>query len=242
MRLQLSQIRHRTRWVATVASAAFLLIISSAAVRAESNAYGCGDYNTNNYNSVCPTSSGGGSSGGGSSSEPASSTPGYESTVVQAPSGLEVAINLANGQEIPYAGYYITITPINGEGTTFDKAEIYIDGKLVYSSTPDSTGTLKWLWEPSKQPGTKVKIIIYGPGSGTTTHEFTVTIGKDLSQATTATDIGATTTPSTGGEFPWWGYVLIGGAVIAVIVIIWAIIRRRKQQSQLPPPTFTPMQ
>lgn len=216
-------------------------LIAIAPVTAHADNYGDNVYGGNVYGSSSSSASGGGS--GGSSSEPASSTPGYESTVVQA-SGLEVAINLADGQEIPYAGYYITITPINSDGRTFDKAEIYLDGKLVYSAAPDSAGTLKWLWEPSKQPGTKVKIIIYGPGSGITTHEFSVTIGKDLSQTTqttTPTGTAVTATPSTGGEFPWWGYALIGGAVIAIIAIIWAIIRRRKQ-SQLPPPTFTPMQ
>lgn len=239
MKFQLRPLIDRICRGAVAIVAVFSLALAPIAAHADNygnNVYGSDVYNSSTTPTPTPTPAPTPSDGAASSSAT------HESTVVATPTGLEVAINLADGQEIPYAGYNIIITPLNGEGTSFDKAEIYLDGKLVFTGSPDSTGTLKWLWESSKLPATKVKIIIYGPGTATTTHEFSVTIGKDLSTTTAqpaTTNNEATSTPATGGGFPWWAYALIGGLVLLVIIIIWFIVRRRRQ-SQLPPPP-TPM-
>ncbi len=243
--------------LATV-SAVSLLTLSPIAVHADN--YGNNAYGSDVYNSS--STSGGGSSGGSTSggsssgaSSSGSSTKGgsgataastnNESTVVQTDSGLQVAINLSDGQAIPSTGYYITITPLNGQGKSFDKAEIYLDGVLAYSGAPDETGTLKWLWDTTKTPATKVKVIVYGPGSGTTTHEFSVTV-TPVQSATNSADqksVAPNSEVAPSSEWPiWLTWLVVGLAALILIVIVWLIVRRRRRDRQLPPPTFTPMQ
>lgn len=245
-----SFLRRVARGVA-VLGAATVVALTPLSVHADN--YGSGNYGSDVYNSSTTPSTGGGTSSGGSSSsgssssssQPASSSPTAESTVVETESGLQVAINLSNGQAIPPTGYYITITPLNGQGKSFDKAEIYFDGVLAYSGAPDSTGTLKWLWDTANRPATKVKIVVFGPGSGTTTHEFSVTVSPVESSTSQQTPDTSTPTeaPATDGGWPaWLTWSLIGlGVLLVVGLIIWLIARRRNN-NQLPPPTFTPMQ
>src|ERR1039458_7084501 len=76
------------------------------------------------------------------------------STITTLPSGLEVNINLTNGQVIPYNGYLIIVTPLNGSGTSFKQVDFYINGVLVHSQTPASDGTVQWFWNPQQYPGT----------------------------------------------------------------------------------------
>ena len=234
-----------------VLGAVTALALTPLSVRADN--YGSGNYGSDVYNSSTTPSTGGGSSSGSSSgsgssssSSPASSSATHESTVVETPSGMEVAINLANGQAIPPTGYYITITPLNGEGKTFDKAEIYLDGVLVYSGAPDSTGTLKWLWDTATNPATKVKIVVFGPGSGITTKEFDVTVSPVESSTSQNPDTSTPTeAPATDGGWPaWLTWLVVGlGALLVVGFIIWLIARRRRNDQLPPPPTaFTPMQ
>ena len=220
-------------------------------VAAYASVYGSGDYNADVYNGS--NSGGGGDSGGGSSAGGSSSSSGgvdtslasgdNESTVVETASGLEVAINLANGQAIPSTGYYITITPLNGGGTSFDKAEIYLDGELAYSGAPGVDGTLKWFWDTSKYPATVVKIIIYGPGDDVTTHEFHVIITPVDASTTTEQQGTGESLPETQSSIVTW--LIIGLVVVLLILLIWWLIarKRRRDQEQLPPPPmYTPMQ
>lgn len=232
-------------------SVAFFLavLLALSPIAAHADTYGTGTYNSDVYNSSAvagssSSSSGSSSGSSGGSSSPASSSPNSQSTVVQAPSGLQVAINLSDGQVIQAGGYYITITPINGSGKSFDKAEIYLDGALVYTGTPDSTGTLKWFWDTTKYPASKVKIIIYGPGSGTTTHEFNVTVQQPSSSSTNSSSNNSTSTPSnvlpaTSG-WPAWVWWVGGLALVIIIVVIWLLARRRRHDQS--PPTYTPLQ
>ncbi len=253
MRVSLVQtfLRRAVRGLA-VLGAVTTLALTPLSVHADN--YGSGNYNGDVYGSSTTPSTGGGNSSSGSGSPsssagsptaPASSSGTHESTVVETPSGMEVAINLANGQAIPSTGYYITITPLNGEGKSFDKAEIYLDGKLAYSGAPDSTGTLKWLWDTAKNPATKVKIVVYGPGSGTTTKEFdvTVTLVAPSTSKPNSDTSNPTVAPATDSGWPaWLTWSLVGLGILLVIgFIIWLIARRRKDD-QLPPPTFTSMQ
>jgi len=247
MREYLQQFGRAIRRSFIAVSAVAFLALSPVVVHADN--YGNGAYGSDVYGSSTTPSSGG-SSGSSSSSSSSSSTPSSSSsnnqtTVVQTPSGLEVAINLSDGQAIPPTGYYITITPLNGQGKSFDKAEIYLDGQLAYSGAPDSTGTLKWLWDTSKSPATDVKIIVYGPGDGTTTHEFHVTVSpveatSNNQQNTTNAEASPSDNPNTSAmNWLLWGGIGLGVLIIALI--IWLIARRRRNQTP-PPSAFPPMQ
>ncbi|HEV7454424.1 MAG TPA: hypothetical protein VGO07_04135, partial [Candidatus Saccharimonadales bacterium] len=102
------------------------------------------------------------------------------------PSGLEVSINVVNGQAIPRDGYTIIVTPLNGQGTSFSKVDFYIDGKLIRGGVlPDETGTARWEWKPAHYPGTIVKIVVTDADGNTATQQFTVHIvTKALAAAT----------------------------------------------------------
>lgn len=244
MRERIQQVSRAIRRSLVLVGVTALLSLSPLAVHADN--YGNGAYGSDVYgSSTTPSSGSSGSSSSSGSPSAASSSPTSESTVIQTPSGLEVAINLSDGQAIPSTGYYITITPINGEGKTFDKAEIYLDGQLAFSGAPDSTGTLKWLWDTAKNPATKVKIIVYGPGSGTTTHEFNVTVAPVEATTSNNQNKNAETSnsnPSTSGvNLPM---VLIWSSVglLLLVLVIWLIARRRRRRNQTPPTVFPPMQ
>lgn len=110
------------------------------------------------------------------------------STKVTLPTGLEVDINLHDGQEIPQAGYTIIVTPLNGQGSSFKQVDIYIEGVLVATVTPAENGTAQWFWDPSQFPGTDVKIIVTGVDGQTVTKEFHVTIAKAATSSTANTN------------------------------------------------------
>lgn len=205
--------------------------------------YGSGNYSGDVYGSSTKPTTGSSSGGSSGSQTAASSSQTAESTVVETDSGLQVAINLSDGQTIPATGYYITITPINGQGKTFDKAEIYLDGILAYSDKPDETGTLRWLWDTEATPAQKVKVIVYGPGSGTTTHEFNVTVESKNSTTVRSTSGSDTpdVAPTTDANWPLWlVFGLVGGMLVIAALVLW-IIARRRNAHHLPPTTFGPM-
>lgn len=101
-----------------------------------------------------------------------------QSTQVTTPSGLEVDINLHDGQSIPESGYTIIVTPLNGNGSSFKQVDFFIDGGLVHSQQPGQDGTVMWLWSPDQFPGTDIKIIITGQDGQSVTKEFHVTIAR----------------------------------------------------------------
>lgn len=146
--------------------------------------YGRGLYGDCGYDECAASST----SSGGTTAPPTKAT---------LPSGLEISINLTNGQKIPYNGYTVIITPLNGQGSSFDHVEIYIDDKLAATVSPESTGTARWQWDTQKLPGSSVKIIVYGTGGNTITREFSVSIEPKPSPATTST--GRTNPESEGG-------------------------------------------
>ncbi len=128
-----------------------VLACSSQAVA--SSTYSTGRYGTCPYQAACPSTQ--------------TTLPG---------SGLLVNINLTNGQVIPYQGYTIIVTPLNGSGTSFKQVDFYINGVLVHSQTPAGDGTVQWFWNPQQYPGTDIKIVITGQDGQTVTKEFQVTI------------------------------------------------------------------
>lgn len=109
-----------------------------------------------------------------SSTSPGAST----STTVTTPTGLEVSLNVTDGQEIPYNGYTILVTPLNGTGSSFKEVRFYLEGLLVQTVVPDATGTAQWWWDPQIAPGTHLKIDVVDTDGTTTSHSFTVRIAS----------------------------------------------------------------
>lgn len=97
-------------------------------------------------------------------------------TVEQTPTGLKVAVNLTDGQVIPLEGYTIIITPLNGAGSSFKQADIYIDGVKVATVTPSADGSAKWPWDPVQYPGQNVEVQVTDTSGNITTFKFTVLI------------------------------------------------------------------
>jgi signal transduction histidine kinase len=144
---------------------AFLMVACSG--QAIAGTYNTGPYGTCPYQADCP------------------------STITTLPSGLQVNINLTNGQVIPYQGYNIIVTPLNGSGTSFKQVDFYINGALVHSQMPAADGTVQWFWNPQQYPGTDIKIVVTGQDGSTVTKEFQVTIGPAPSSSHAITSAAA---------------------------------------------------
>lgn len=97
-------------------------------------------------------------------------------TVQQTPSGLKVAINLTDGQSIPTTGYTIKITPLNGAGSSFASADIYIDGQKVATITPGDDGAANWYWDVTAHPGKTVDIKVLDSSGAVTSFHFNVSV------------------------------------------------------------------
>jgi signal transduction histidine kinase len=117
--------------------------------------YGGGGYGQCAYNSGCPTA---------------------QHTITTTPAGLEVAVNLVDGQTVPADGYTIVVTPLNGSGSSFTSADFYVDNTLAQSKTPDQDGAARWFWDPAIYPGTHIKVVTTDQSGQTATQEFTVAL------------------------------------------------------------------
>jgi signal transduction histidine kinase len=93
-------------------------------------------------------------------------------------SGLQVFVNLVDGQVIPRNGYTIVITPLNGATTdaAIKQVEIYLDGVLVATVQPEITGTAQWAWQPKDLPAKQIKLVVTDTAGSTITNVFNVTI------------------------------------------------------------------
>ena len=138
-----------------IAAIVFCLgLIAGLPRMAVASPYGSGSYGSCNYQQSCPP----------------------PPTTVVTPTGLQVSINLTNGQTIPLKGYKIVITPLNGQGKSFKQAAIYVNSVLVQTVTPAENGTASWLWIPKATGKTAVKIVITDTNGATTTHNFSVIV------------------------------------------------------------------
>jgi signal transduction histidine kinase len=118
-----------------------------------------------------------------------------KSTQLTLPSGLEVSVNLVNGQTIPQDGYTIIVTPLNGAGISFKQVDFYINGKLVQGGVqPDDTGTASWKWDPTLYPGSKVTVVVTDTDGNTITKEFDVKVGEKAAAPATAANTPEQTT------------------------------------------------
>jgi signal transduction histidine kinase len=112
-------------------------------------------------------------------------------TTISTPTGLQVSINLSNGQVIPLSGFTIIIAPLNGNGGTFREAAIFINGTLGQTVEPGSSGVATWRWKPSAAGAVSVKIVITDAVGASTTHTFSVTV-----RASTGPGLGTNTVPA----------------------------------------------
>jgi signal transduction histidine kinase len=126
-------------------------------------------------------------------------------TVVTTPSGLDVAINLYDGQVLPLGIYTITVTPLNGQGATFDHVEFYLDGALLSTFRPDPDGTARWDWDTRVHRGSSVGFVIVSTDGTQTTKNFTVSMSDAKAPANTgqpSKSAGGTNSASGSGGIP----------------------------------------
>lgn len=117
------------------------------------------------------------------------------------PSGLEVNINLVDGQKIPNDKYQVVVTPLNGQGQTFQKVEFYVDGKLLTTFLPGNDGTATYQWNTAGSTGDKqVKVIVYDKDGQSVTKEYKVQIVPAESLKTPTNTSSATGNPSNSGS------------------------------------------
>lgn len=165
----ISGMRKIHRWLGVVLLCACLMIAPRLAFAdyGDQTTYG-----TCTYGDTCASTGSGSSSASGTdtSNDPSNGA----ETVATLPSGLEVSINLHNGQLIPKSGYLIIVTPLNGRGTSFKTASFSIDGSTPAMATPDETGTAQWQWLPQRLPGMHVAVVVSGQDGQTITQNFTV--------------------------------------------------------------------
>lgn len=166
-------------WRAWCAAAVLsLLFVFGSTAPAWAVLYGSGDYSDCSYNS-CP--------------QPP------QQTITTTPTGLQVAINLQNGQTIPKSGYTIMITPLNGKGSSFKQADIYINGAPAHTALPDETGTAEWRWIPNQTGKVSIKIIITDTNGATTIKEFTVNVKAQAAVQATQQVMAAPAQPKKTG-------------------------------------------
>jgi signal transduction histidine kinase len=120
-------------------------------------------------------------------------------TIITTPAGLEIAVNLVDGQQVAASGYDIVITPLNGSGTSFSRADIYINGQPVASVVPDETGTATWHWDPQLYPGTVVKVVATDQDGKTVSKQFTVVVTSQSQQPGNPSH-GGQTEPTPSGK------------------------------------------
>ncbi|HSX05661.1 MAG TPA: ATP-binding protein [Candidatus Saccharimonadales bacterium] len=168
--------------------AAFTLVwMGALAQPALASVYGKGGYGNCGYQNCAPTS-----------------------TETNTPSGLEISVNLTEGQVLPHSGYTIIVTPLNSvtAGVAFKTVDFYIDGTLVQTVIPEETGTARWFWDPQINPGTTLKVVVTGTDGSTATEEFHVTVSP--APATQGSSGGGTTTPAPKRGIP---EVIVGGII-----------------------------
>jgi len=78
------------------------------------------------------------------------------------------------------------VTPLNSQAIHFTYVEFYLDGVLLSTFYPDSTGTATWNWDTATFKGKLVKIIAYDASGEAIAKEFHVTIALPGTQPTDA--------------------------------------------------------
>ncbi len=116
---------------------------------------------------------------------------------------MDIAVNLYNGEHVSKKGVLITITPLNGNGSSFKSVTITVNGVNAYSGAPNEQGTASWTWKPQQQPGSQATVIV------TVTTDQGQTITKTFNVAVTGTGqtpgtvvVNTSQTPKTSSVLP----------------------------------------
>jgi hypothetical protein len=170
-------------------------------------------------------------------------------TIINTKTGLHVAINLSEGQVIPLGFYNITVTPLNGQGRSFEKVMFYLDEKLIATFTPDQTGTATTAWDTTRDKGSRIVITVYDTDGSSASYNFNVTI-SNLPGA------GAVTLPTAAGSSAQASnnpfqflqnavkalptpvalsipYVLLLVLLVIVLLLLWQSQREAKEAKRL---------
>jgi signal transduction histidine kinase len=226
----------RLGWKRIIAAGLVLAALIYPARAAADSAYSDGEYSDCPYAQACPsTSPSTGSSGGGTGTS--APTESAAPTVGQLPSGLQYSINVRDGQVFPPAVYTIEITPLNGQGATFSKVEVYLDGVLVATPAPASTGTVYWPWDVSRYPASRISFKITDSTGQVTTREFTVRIASASSPTPASNDFVSelrkaihNIPPVVIYTFPWLLFILLA---IAIALLVWQVRREVAESERL---------
>jgi signal transduction histidine kinase len=218
--------RLRLWWVGWVAVVGTMVPLVTWAANSY-GLYGRDNYGVCTYAGRCPSPAG----SPAPVVPPASENP--PPTLGETPGGLEFAINLTDGQIITPGTYTVSITPLNGQGSSFDHAVIYVDGQQVASVTPGSSGTAYWRWNNQATPGSEIRVVVYDKNGQSSIKTIKVRVASSSRQAKTTgfpVDLAfvlkriATTIPlPVWLGFPWLLFVLLGLAML-----IWVAAIRRE--------------
>lgn len=165
-----------------------LMLGTASTTTVYADSYGANAYGSCAYGSSCTASASGNNSSAAAGAGTTSGT-----TTFQLADGLQIAVDLYNGEHIPTPGFLVTVTPLNGRGSSFSTAVFSIDRTTADTTKPDEEGTATWNWHPTEQPGTRVTVGITVTSSQgqTLSKVFQVIIGQALpvtSLARTSTD------------------------------------------------------
>lgn len=111
---------------------------------------------------------------------------------------LQVAVNIRDGQTVQQGTYQLTVTPLNGQGSSFGSLEWYQDGTLLAQISPDADGTSRYDWKVPDTSSVLLTLKVYkanAPSELGNTQEFHIIIAKPTptprpSQLPTAGTIG----------------------------------------------------
>lgn len=161
-----------------------ILLLGGVSPAAALSVYGRGNYGQCEYQKDCPATT------------PGDPTP-VPPTVVTTPSKLEIAVNLRDGQVIPIGGYTILITPLNGQGRSYESATITIDGEQVFAGPPQENGTGQYQWVPSGTGEHTVVVQVVDDTGQVTTLTFRVQVSDEISSGESG--VGQPEEPKVGG-------------------------------------------
>lgn len=223
------------------------LAILAAAIPLAAHAdllYGQNNYTDCQYSNACPTptptpkaggGTSGGSSGSGTTSSPGPAPTPDTTTVGELPSGLQYAINVTDGQSIPFGGYDVVVTPLNGAGSTFVKVDFLLDDVFQASPAAAATGTFYWHWDTKAKRASRLTVKIYGPNAEIDIRNFRVRIAaaKFVPETTTSSPLERAVkqipTPIIYG-FPYLLFILLA---IAILILVWQVRREIAESERL---------
>jgi signal transduction histidine kinase len=216
------------------------LLLPMSAQADTSGLYGRDNYGTCTYQGSCLGATTNGPQPAPQSSASPVVTDNPTPTRGETPGGLEFAINLTDGQTLPPGTYTVTVTPLNGQGSSFDHVVIYLDGHQVATVTPGPDGTVRWPWDVTSRPGSEIRVVVFDKDGRSAMKIIAVKLGGAqvrtigwFEQSVSAVRRLARTIPlPVLLGFPWLLFILLGLAMMVWVAAIRrevaAIVKLRK--------------